>query len=108
MRAGLKARPVWQFARGLPEEPADGIRFGKFGMIRRHRMDPSQPGVVKIVLVTPDGEELSSEHLPSTSTDEEICGLIEDVLGKLNAPFARIRTYRGTNLIHDEELEIRE
>ncbi|MCC6366315.1 MAG: hypothetical protein IT165_22590 [Bryobacterales bacterium] len=87
--------------------PTEGTRFGAFGTVTRQSADPSQPGVVKIVLVTPDGEERTTEYLSSTTTDEEIYGWIEDVLGKLNSPFARIRAYRGVDVIHDEELEIR-
>lgn len=87
--------------------PIEENRFGAFGMVTRQGADPSQPGVVKIVLVTPEGEEKTTEYHPSTSTDEEIYGWIEDVLGKLNSPFAGIRAYRGADLVHDEELEIR-
>lgn len=102
-----KTPPKWLDHDQSTGWPTNGIRFGAFGMVTRRGADPSQLGVVQIVLVTPEGEEKTTEYLPSTSTDEEIYGWIEDVLGKLNSPFARIRAYRGADLIHDEELEIR-
>jgi len=68
---------------------------------------PSTPGVVKIVLVTPQGEEKPPRYLRPSATDDEIFWWIEDYLEKLGVPFKAIRAYRGDELIYDEDLEVR-
>ncbi len=68
---------------------------------------PETPGVVKIVLVTPQGEEKATRYLPPTTSDDEAFWWVEDYLGKLNVPFRAIRVYRGQDLILDENIEVR-
>lgn len=65
------------------------------------------PGVVKIVLVTPQGEEKATRYLPPTTSDDEVFWWVEDYLGKLNVPFRAIRVYRGQDIILDENIEVR-
>lgn len=74
----------------------------------RKGADFSRPDVVKIVLVAEEGEEKISEFLPSTAADEELYERVEDVVGNLNASFAGVRAYRGSQLVYDEKLEIRD
>lgn len=45
--------------------PTDGTRLRAFGSVIQRGVDPLQPGVVKIVLVTPEGEEKTTEYLSS-------------------------------------------
>jgi hypothetical protein len=68
---------------------------------------PETPGVVKIVLVTEQGEEKATRYLPPTASDDEVFWWVEDYLGKLNVPFKAIRVYRGQDLILDENIEVR-
>ena len=63
--------------------------------------------MVKIVLVTPQGEEKATRYLPPTASDDEVFWWVEDYLGKLNVPFKAIRVYRGQDLIVDENIEVR-
>lgn len=68
---------------------------------------PDTPGVVNIVLVTPQGEERPTRYLRPSASDHEIFWWVEDYLGKLNTPFRAIRVYRGETLIHEERFEAR-
>jgi hypothetical protein len=63
--------------------------------------------VVKIVLVTPQGEEKATRYLPPTASDDEVFWWVQDYLGKLNVPFKAIRVYRWQDLIVDENIEVR-
>jgi hypothetical protein len=69
--------------------------------------NPETPGVVRVVLVTPDGEEKPTRYLPPSTSDEDAFWWVEDYLGKLNFPFKAIRVYRGVDLIQDEDIETR-
>ncbi len=102
-----KVPPKWVDHDQSPGWPSSGSQFGAFGVVSRQGADPTDPGTVRIALVTPEGEEKTTEYLSSATLEEEIFGYVEDVLGKLNAPFAAIRVYRGADLIHDEQLEVR-
>jgi hypothetical protein len=68
---------------------------------------PETPGVVKVVLVNPQGEEKASRYLPPTTSDDEVFWWVEDYLGKLNVPFKAIRVYRGQELVVNEDIEVR-
>jgi hypothetical protein len=76
-------------------------------MVSYAEADPETPGVVKIVLVTQRGEEKLTRSLPPTTSDDEVFWWVEDYLGKLNFPFNAIRVYRGSDLILDENIEVR-
>jgi hypothetical protein len=81
--------------------------MGIHGTVLHAGAGPNTPGVVNIVLVTPQGEEKPTRYLPPNTPDDEIFWWVEDYLGKLNVPFKAIRVYRGEQLIHDETLEAR-
>lgn len=102
-----KAVPKWLDHDDSPGWPSGGSRFGAFGVVSRAGADPNDPGTVRIALVTPEGDEKSTEYLPSVTTDDEVFARMEEVLGNLNSPFAAIRSYRGANLIHDEQIQVR-
>jgi hypothetical protein len=68
---------------------------------------PETLGVVKVVLVNPQGEEKASRYLPPTTSDDEVFWWVEDYLGKLNVPFKAIRVYRGQELVVNEDIEVR-
>jgi hypothetical protein len=63
--------------------------------------------VVKIVLVTPQGEEKATRYLQPATSDDEVFWWVENFLGNLNFPFRAIRVYRGQDLILDENIEVR-
>ena len=63
--------------------------------------------MVKIVLVTEQGEEKATRFLPPTASDDEVFWWVEDYLGKLNVPFKAIRVYRGQDLVLDENIVVR-
>jgi hypothetical protein len=68
---------------------------------------PDTPGVVKIVLVTPEGEERIARYLQPSTSDDDAFWWVDDYVGRLNYPFKAVRVYRGSNLIHDEDIEAR-
>jgi len=89
------------------QQQVPGIRMDVFPRLLHPGAGPETPGVVKIVLVTPQGEEKATRYLPPTTSDDEAFWWVEDYLGKLNVPFRAIRVYRGQNLIVDENIEVR-
>jgi hypothetical protein len=93
-------------AGGWPERRGTGIVAAHL-TVSHAGATPDTPGVVNIVLVTPQGEEKPTRYLPPDASDDEIFWWVEDYLGKLNVPFKAIRVYRGDQLIHDETLEAR-
>jgi hypothetical protein len=103
-----KQSPSWvalDQAGGWPERGGIGVRAHL--TVLHAGATPNTPGVVNIVLVTPQGEEKPTRYLPPEATDDEIYWWVEDYLGKLNVPFNAIRVYRGDLLIHDESFEAR-
>jgi hypothetical protein len=62
--------------------------------------EAADPKTVRVCLVTPDGEEVTTEYFPAGIPDDQIYASIEDILGKVHSPFAGIRAYRGSHLIH--------
>ncbi len=84
-----------------------GIGFSAHATVLHAGAHPETPGVVKIVLVTEQGEEKPTRYLPPNTCDDEIFWWVEDYLGKLNVPFKAIRVYRGSDLILDENIEVR-
>jgi hypothetical protein len=87
--------------------PRPGITGSVHSTLLHAGATPETPGVVKIVLVTEQGEEKVPRYLPPTTSDDEAFWWVEDYLGKLNVPFRAIRVYRGQDLILDENIEVR-
>lgn len=86
-------------------------RRSALGIVAQGTMDvgPSAdtPGVIKIVLVTPHGEEKPARFLDPNSSDDDIFWWVENYLGNLNSPIKAIRVYRGQDLISEENIEAR-
>ena len=89
------------------QKQGPGSRMDVFPRLLHAGATPERPGVVKIVLVTEQGEEKVPRYLPPTTSDDEAFWWVEDYLGKLNVPFRAIRVYRGQDLILDENIEVR-
>lgn len=87
--------------------PSGGSQALFFGEVRRAGADPDDPATVRIALVTLEGEEKTTEYLPSATKGDESYGRVEQILGSLNTRFAAIRAYRGVHLVHDEQFEMR-
>lgn len=104
-RAG-KISPKWVNHDQSPGWPRSGTQFG-VPTVTRQGADPDDPATVRIALVTPEGQEKTTDYLSPGTSDDEIYGCIEEILANLNAPFAAVRAYRGANLVHDEPLEMR-
>jgi hypothetical protein len=88
------------------QERRSGISIDAHGTLH---VGPSAgtPGVVKIVLVTPQGEEKPARYFQPATSDDEVFWWVEDYLGNLNFPFRAIRVYRGQDLVVDENIEAR-
>ncbi len=70
-------------------------------------VDPAAPETLRIVLVTQSGEEKATEFLAGETPIEDVLEKVEDRIGSLNVPFSGVRVYRGTNLLHEERLDMR-
>ena len=92
---------------GWPERRLGPGIIGAHLTVSHAGAHPEAPGVVKIVLVTEQGDEKATRYLPPTAPDDEVFWWVEDYLGKLNVPFKAIRAYRGQDLIWDEDIEVR-
>ena len=89
------------------QERGPGIRASVHLTLLHAGAGPETSGVVKIVLVSPQGEEKATRYLPPTTSDDEVFWWVEDYLGKLNVPFKAIRVYRGQDLVLDENIVVR-
>jgi hypothetical protein len=94
-------------SQGWPGRGGIGVTANLHVILADVGATPDTPGVVNIVLVTPQGEERPTRYLRPSASDDEIFWWVEDYLGKLNAPFQAIRVYRGETLIHEETFEAR-
>jgi hypothetical protein len=89
------------------QQRVPGSRMAVFVRFLHPGASPETPGVVKIVLVTPQGEEKAPRYLSPSTSDDEVFWWVEDHLGKLDFPIKAIRVYRGQELILNEDLEVR-
>ena len=100
-----KQSPVWVDF----DESAGWPTGGSVGLptVAAMGADPNDPNTLRIALVTEDGAEKVTNTFPGVTPEEDVFGHVEDLLGKLNAPFREVRVYRGSNLLGSEALEMR-
>ena len=86
-----KQSPAWvdfDEAKGWPI----GGSFG-FATLTAVGADPNDPNTLRIALVAEDGAEKVTNTFPGTIPEEDVFGHVEDLLGRLNAPFREVRVY---------------